>query len=178
MFKLSLLYLVWSMLCFLLLAQIACQIQKEQIASNDLPKNDSNLNKLPVNNVEQMTNDERVSPPISISKVRRKNGKPPLQIYSFDLEVKSRRDEYTWLLMQYDLDKPLNETGTFTAVENIKVSIGAIEFPGKQNQEKVVVVRFLGEADFRAIRPAIQGTIKFSPLVLNSNSDVSVFSSC
>lgn len=163
-----------SLLMFLLIINIACQKPVEQVETKDVNSNSvSNLTESLSNNTELAANYDNAVPPLLIRKVTKHGSKPPLQLYYFDFEFKSRQDDYKWLLINYHFDEILPDSGTFISYKESKSPLGAEEFFDKQKQNKVVLISFFGENSFQALRLPPKGTIKFDSFRLGSDSDMS-----
>src|SRR6185369_6957993 len=102
---------------FLLLVQLACQPRNEQPVNNEISKTPEPAQTIPsINQTDILTGDLKTGLPVSIARVTRGYGKPPLQGYGFEIEFKSRRDGYKWLIMPLYLDSPLKENGIFKMI--------------------------------------------------------------
>lgn len=167
--------LVAPLSILLSLTQTSCQMPGNHASGMNVSTNEGTIvNALPTSTPDGMTKDDKEQPPVLIRKVTKTPGKPPLQIYSFDIEFRSRRDNYTWLLVRSDADKPLSESGEFRSDPMFDTAISGFEYPGQSNGQ-VVVVQFFGKAGFRAIRPPEKGSINFGVFTQLSRLDVSQF---
>lgn len=100
--------------------------------------------------------------PIRIGPVTKRLGKPPLVLYSCDVEFINHRNEAVWLVMRYWGEQPLDNSDVLSNVGPWKQPFDATRYlSNPRNKGQTVIVNYLSDNGFKAIRLPKGGSVKF-----------------
>ncbi len=102
-------------------------------------------------------------------------GKPPSKIYRVRLQLTNRQSGTIWLLFRFN--QPLPDSGRFNGHTYEKQSFSSTLYTKRARNEKgqAVIVNFLGEDTFTAIRLPKDADITFDYFVFEAFAEVSDF---
>ena len=115
--------------------------------------------------------------PVSVKLLSVSPGKPPSKLYSFTLELWNRETEPIWFLFRHIGDRALSVSDRFEGYSYEKQPFSSMLYTSNElgKKSKAVVIEFLGEVSFKAVRLPKESNIKFDNFGFGAFSDVGEF---